>query len=212
MEGFFIMQVPFSCVPFIKLQRTNYKNIIPEYIADMKNEFESIKDYLPKKKNIIDIIDIGCGVAGIDVLLSKYYGKPFLYLIDKDCTDNDIKYGFSGKPSAYNSNKSITDMMEKNNIGNYFIYNNFKDTNILKESVDLIFSLLACGFHFSIDEYINFIFEKIHHNGVLILDIRKTELIQILTIKKYFSIVKEIKTEHHKTMRIYATGVKRNVG
>ncbi len=53
-----------------------------EFSKDMEREYLTIKKYLPKKAN--SILDIGCGIAGIDIFLSNHYKKNIdIFLLDK---------------------------------------------------------------------------------------------------------------------------------
>ena len=53
------------------------------YIADMNNDYETLKDHLPDTCR--SILDIGCGVGGIDVLLFNHYDDENIrfFLLDK---------------------------------------------------------------------------------------------------------------------------------
>ena len=76
------------------------RKIREKFSRDMKNEFHIIKDYLPKKA--YSLLDIGCGVAGIDVLISQYYNHNInLFLIDKTKIDNNIYYSFKQKELGF---------------------------------------------------------------------------------------------------------------
>ena len=102
-------------VPFLKQAFSFYsrniepairhKSIIEDYTSIMIKEFLTIKAHLPS--NINNIVGIGPGVAGLEVLLSQYYAPlqksaPALILIDKSTID-PIKYGFHETAAAYNS-------------------------------------------------------------------------------------------------------------
>ena len=49
------------------------KKIAHEYSEDMRNEYLKIKEHLPA--DCSSILDIGCGIASIDVFLNKHYDK-----------------------------------------------------------------------------------------------------------------------------------------
>ncbi len=87
----FIM--PLSAIPFINLQRSGLSNPLKDFTDVINKEFNEIKQWLPKKCEAV--LDIGCGLAGIDVLLSRHYGAPRLYLADQNKTDKDIHYGLA---------------------------------------------------------------------------------------------------------------------
>ena len=61
-----------------------------------KKEFNTFKNFLPK--NLNNIMDIGCGLGIIDILLNNFYSNDVnFYLLDKNKIDLKIKYGFSSK-------------------------------------------------------------------------------------------------------------------
>ena len=80
-----------------------------------------------------------------------------------------------------------------------------KRDSIPKE-IDVIISLLACGFHFHINNYLEFILKRLKNDGVLILDIRKTKIEQVKILHKVFKNINEIQTTNPKTIRICAKG------
>jgi hypothetical protein len=191
-------------IELIKKQRSNYgkKNFIKKYHNDLQNEFNSMYDYLPDKcKNIVDI---GCGLCGISVLLHHCYDNPFLWLIDKDEIEKKPRYGFTDNPSYYNSFDIIKKIMDLNEINNYKIVNPENDFSFIK-NIDIVISILACGFHFPVYFYFGRIFNCLNDNGILILDIRKEKYKEeISEIELYFKKIEEIKTENPKTIRIFA--------
>ena len=66
-----------------------------------KSEIDTFKEFLPK--NVKNIMDIGCGLGIINILLNKFYNdKTSFYLLDKNRIDKKIKYGFSSNYESYN--------------------------------------------------------------------------------------------------------------
>jgi len=202
MERIFKMKVPESCMPWIKLQRHGAKYSInkKEYIAEMEKEFKLMLPFLSKECN--SILDIGCGIAGIDVLLSKHYDNPKLYLLDGDFKNPDIVYGFTkNTKSIYNSLLATKDMMEKNHISNYKILTLNSGLNLM-ENIDIIISTLSCGYHYPVDTYLEKINKILSKNGILIIDIRENTD-GIKKIGKYFQYINII-SNYNKSARICA--------
>jgi len=197
------MIVTESAIHFIKLQRSNYdkKNIIKKFNEDLAKEFNSIIDFLPDKCE--SVLDIGCGLAGISVQLHHYYDNPELYLVDKNQTSDKVKYGFSEEESFYNSFDVLQEIMIFNNVENYKFVDPENDFSNIK-NIDVIISLLACGFHFPLYYYLGRIFQSISKNGIFICDIRKGKEDQIKLLNLYFRKVEEIKTDNPKTIRMCA--------
>ena len=166
---------------FAQLQRTFLQKAaterIPElYYGSCEADFESIKKALPKRTaGEVNILDIGAGLGGIDILLHNYYfltgAEPHIYVLDKTETADKIKYGYSNSPSAYNNLDLTRDFFEMNGIepGRCLFTEKFPEP----VKFDLIISLISCGFHYSISQYISFIQRSIHPKTIVIFDIRK---------------------------------------
>lgn len=203
------MMLPDSAVKIIQMQRSNYgkknniKHVKKMYNLDIENEFNGILPHLDKVKKIVDI---GCGLAGVSIQLSHYFSYPELYLIDRNEIDKNIRYGFHENECFYNSFELLREIIEMNYIKNTFFV--LPETSFEKRginNIDLVLSLLACGFHFPLYFYIGKIIYCLKNNGCFICDIRKTEYEkEIKILKIYFNNISEIKTDNPKTIRICA--------
>lgn len=153
----------------------NRKSINNQYSIDIYNDLDTMKAYLPERCN--RLIDIGCGVAGIDVLLYNHFGcKPEITLLDKSQLDKNIKYAFRNKSAFYNSLEVAIDLLKRNGVAEKHI----KKIDISKENhlkydkqADLIFSLLSWGFHYPVNTYLEWAYERLRKGGRLIIDIRR---------------------------------------
>jgi hypothetical protein len=154
------MIIPESCIPWIKKQRTQYKkDVVKEFIADIENDFMQIKPFLPAEA--LDILDIGCGVGGIDVLLNEHYkGDCRFVLLDSD-VETPLFYGYKKEAACYNSFEATADLMSSNGvllfnlIGKNEALFNWTDKNIgvPEKEYDIVISLLSMGYHYPIDTY-----------------------------------------------------------
>lgn len=198
------MLMPDEAITLIKMQRSNYgkKNIKKQYSKDIEKEFNQLIKFLPDTCN--SIVDIGCGLAGMSILLSNYFSNPKLYLLDENKISEKVRYGFSEEDSFYNSFDILKKILEMNYIKNYSFIKPDNDFSEIK-NVDLVISLLACGFHFPLFFYFGRIFNCLSEKGVFICDIRKTKYSEeIKTIELYFKKIEKIKTDNPKTIRICA--------
>ena len=91
----FTVQVPEECRKWILLQRPGCERFISSgnfdimYSNGLWEDYHGLLPYLPDK--VASILDIGCGVAGIDVLLYHHYQNPEIHLMDGDgLGDNKI--------------------------------------------------------------------------------------------------------------------------
>ena len=86
----------------------------------MLSDYNIMKPFLPDGAN--SILDIGCGVAGANVLINRYYNNKIkIFLIDKTKIDKRVYYGFEERGSFYSSllvaKKLLIDNgVEENNI------------------------------------------------------------------------------------------------
>jgi 16S rRNA G1207 methylase RsmC len=168
----------------------------------MEAEYLDIKSYLPLKTK--NILDIGCGIGGIDIFLSKHYNSPetTFYCLDKTQSDN-IYYGFKEKAAFYNSLDVAREFLSLNGIKNICTLsandNNTIETN---EKFDLILSLISWGFHYPVETYLFQAYTHLQVDGHMIIDIRKNTN-GLDKIKTVFSNIKVI-SETDKKIRILA--------
>lgn len=140
-------------------------------------EYQTIKDFLPI--NPTHVLDIGCGVGGIDIFIDKHYNSPknlIFHLLDKTKKEDNIYYDYHEKGAFYNSLSLARALLLENSISLHrvHIYEVGDDAAInVKEKVDFVISLLSWGFHYPVDVYIKQVFNLLKKDGMLILDIRK---------------------------------------
>ncbi len=143
---------------------------------DMNAEYEDIKAWLPKKCS--RILDIGCGVGGIDVLLHKHYNcdsNMEFCLLDKTSIAEKIYYRFEEQGAFYNSLKVAEELLCSNgkNRKNIHLLNATEDCRIdAQPGIDLVISLLSWGFHYPISTYIDQVYDVTETGGCVIIDIR----------------------------------------
>ncbi len=142
---------------------------------EMNAEYESMKNYLPK--NVHSILDIGCGVGGIDVLLFKHYQNlnPKIYLLDKTEMPSKVYYSFKPKGCYYNSLPLSRKLLEQNKVPKDKIFTEeARDNHIdFDAKFDLVISLISWGFHYPVSTYLDQVYDKLNAGGALIIDVRK---------------------------------------
>jgi SAM-dependent methyltransferase len=163
--------------------------IARSYSLDMTGEMETLKPVLPAAATTI--VDIGCGIGGIDVLLYRHYvgkGKaPDLYLIDRNEVSPKIVLGYHDRASSYNSLELTAETMRMNEIPADRVHTVVADGFYAADipPVDLVLSLYAWGFHFPVQTYIERVYAILRPGGRLILDLRKdTEGFDV--VRRYF--------------------------
>jgi hypothetical protein len=75
---------------FLRIDGIIRKNFIAKlYFMDIKADFGIVQKYLIQK--IENILDIGCRMGGINILINRHYSKvsaPFFTVLDKDVFKN----------------------------------------------------------------------------------------------------------------------------
>lgn len=146
------------------------------YAADMRAEYESIAAWLPQR--CAAVLDIGCGVAGIDVLLQRHYAdQPLdLYLLDKSEVARRVFYLFQPQGAFYNSLAVARDLLLANGIAASrvrLIEANQRNEIRMDAQIDLALSLISWGFHYPVSTYLARVHQLLRDDGLLILDVRK---------------------------------------
>lgn len=151
---------------------------VVEAVNAMTNkDYEMIKNFLPD--NINSLLDIGCGLALIDFALYNHYNqKVNLFLLDKtnEISKEDNIKGFNQKYIFYNSMSATAETLIENGVSesnlNIFEVSDENLELLNNKKFDLILSLLSCGWHYSIETYIDLILNSLEDDGLLIIDIR----------------------------------------
>lgn len=159
-------------IPYLDTNST--EELSNKYHNDLKDGYDKMSDYLPSQAD--NILDIGCGLGGINLFLNEHYdGVPNHYLLDKN-EMTEIFYMFNQKAAAYNSLETTEAFLRKNGIE----HKKLKTVDIstdeypLQTDFDLIISLLSWGFHYPVDTYLEDVKKSLSNRGVVIIDIRKS--------------------------------------
>ena len=176
-----------------------------------KSEIDTFKDFLPRYcKNIMDI---GCGLGIINILLNKFYNdKISFYLLDKNRIDKKIKYGFSSNYESYNDLNETKRILLENNISesNLFLFDVEKDVQI-DSKIDLVISLKSMGYHYPFETYLQLLVKCCNENTIFIFDVSADTFDEIL-FKKYFENIETIYEEKsiHSLKRLFCKGLRFN--
>lgn len=164
---------PDECIPLLKEQRTHYVNHKKEYGEELGNTLLGIYPFLPT--NASNILDIGCGMAGISALLSATYAhRPHITLLDKNGISPTINAGFNASAdnfSHYNDFALAKLLLSQNGVD----LSNIEVCDISNQlfpnkTYDIVVSLLSWGFHYPISTYTPSVTKG---GGVIICDVRK---------------------------------------
>jgi SAM-dependent methyltransferase len=146
-----------------------------EFSRDMESEYSKLKQHLPQDAN--SVLDIGCGVAGVDVFISNHYNNKInIFLVDKTEIDKNVYYHYEKRGSFYNSLNIAKSLLEINGIDSHKINLQEATENnkiSFEKKFDIVISLISWGFHYPVSTYLDEVYNKMNKNGILILDVRK---------------------------------------
>lgn len=175
------------------------------YREDMRSEYLSIASVLPEC--CAAVLDIGCGVAGVDVWIDRHYRgqRPVFYLLDRSRVDRSVYYLFEQRAAFYNSLDVARATLVANGIDQrriHLLEAGDGATVDLPAPVDLVISLLLWGFHYPVQTYCDIVHRRLSTQGVAVLDVRKgTDGLDVL--RRRFGRV-EVISESPKQSRVAA--------
>lgn len=146
------------------------------YDDSMAAEYATIRKALPAQCDAV--LDVGCGVAGLDVFLERHYrgrGAHF-YLLDKSRTEKKVYYDMNARGAFYNSLGVAEELLSSNGVPRgriHLLEANEANEIRVDRPVDLVVSLISWGFHYPVATYAKQAREVLSDRGVVILDVRK---------------------------------------
>ncbi len=160
-----------------RFARQREGSVHSQYAVDMEQEYRTIAASLPE--TCASILDIGCGMAGIDLFLHRHYDalnqSPRLCLLDKTAVESKVYYGFKGSGAFYNSLDLARQLLIQNGVpaGRVTTIEVPDSGSVdLPKPCDLVLSLISWGFHYPVEVYRDAVADALSESGVLILDVR----------------------------------------
>ena len=228
-----MIRIPVRATPYVLMQRTGLhrhlrrlrgwgltasqaarvegflcaRRVRSEYVNVIRQEFESVKPYLPQSAS--RTLDIGCGAALIDVFVARHLieggSDVHVHLLDRTALSERVFYGFKSQAAFYNSLSLSHKILRANGVRDDRIH--LHDPDDLQElgehRFDLVLSLISWGFHYPVSTYLEFVRDRLAPSGRLILDVRK-ETDGIEELRATFPFTKTI-LEGQKHERIVAS-------
>lgn len=144
-----------------------------EYERDIYRTYEEIRPHLPAI--CWGVLDIGSGLGGIDVLISRHYGdQPFVNLLDGEDDPPEMRK----HRETFNSMKIARDFLVKNGVrSDRFGYYTPRARDFTKP-YDLVVSFGSWCFHYEPDVYLPTLLAGggLHMDSILIVDVRNDRL------------------------------------
>lgn len=228
------VEVPRSAAPYILLQRVRlqkwnefvntvtggksfYNNffykvegmfrapsINEEYAGRMAEVFQNLRPDLPA--NVDSVVDIGCGVAGLDVYLWHHYEDPEIVLFDKSEVSDSVYYQFYPDTAWYNSLDVAKETLVSNDVPEESVRTVEASPEALleQEPTDLVISLYSWGFHYPLETYLDEVKDILSEDGHVIIDLRR-DTDGRATCEEHFNSV-EIIEDEAKFVRVKLSG------
>lgn len=141
------MNIPDSALPWLVLHRTDCKTT-QDYADSVRSDFAGLLPHLPD--HVDSILDIGCGLAGIDVLLKWHYPDARLILLDGDGPESNFRGNYGATMRPFNSRAVANELLAANGVA----ADEWKDVGTQETlKADLAISLLSLGWHYPLDTY-----------------------------------------------------------
>lgn len=155
------------------VEKMRKQTIASLYFKDMQDEFETIEPYIDRGAK--HVLDIGCGMAGIDVFISRHVSaETTIHLMDRTQID-PIYYGFKISGAFYNNFDITREFLTSNGMNRDRLHFITAAKGKIAESgysFDLILSLLSWGFHYPLDYYLDEALDALTPTGLIIIDLR----------------------------------------
>lgn len=163
-----MLSVPDVCLPLLKEQRTCYTEHARQYSDELARTFDGFAPFLPHR--VDSILDIGCGMAGIDVFLARRYPDAEIHLLDKQGVSETINAGYNGSADEfahYHDFSAAMALLSANGVKNKIFCHDVRRDSFPNQEFDVVVSLLSWGFHYPIDTYAP------KCRGVIVVDVRR---------------------------------------
>jgi len=136
-------------------------------------DMATLRPWLPDE--VENILDIGAGLAAIDVRLYEVYPDAYFYLLDKP--GFDARYGLETVGVFYTSFAQANMLLRKNGVPpkQYEFVEAQEDYSIEVEGIDFCLSLFSWGWHYPLGAYVDAVAQAVVEGGTLILDVRNRE-------------------------------------
>lgn len=145
-----------AALPYVSRHRFSGKR--PDaYAKTLEQDYKMMLPFLPD--SVESILDVGCGMAGIDILLKRHYPAASLWLLDGDGAEK--RDGWNETLNAFSSRTAADELLAANGV-KADCWIDVNTSELLK--AELIISLASLGYHYPLSTY--------RLNGLCIMDLR----------------------------------------
>lgn len=137
------------------------------YQKRIARDFDTLRSWLPKHCDAI--LDIGCGLAGVNVRVAEATGAQTIHLLDGDGT-GPRKMGFMPETQAWFDVEAGAELVRANLPGRNIVAHRADPGHGIK--ADLILSLKSWGHHYPVETYLGLARRSLAPGARIIMDIR----------------------------------------
>lgn len=138
-----------------------------QYAERVQRDFEELRPFLDPANRLMDI---GCGFAGVDVLIARHARCATVHLLD-GAGHGPRQTGMQDVTMPWNDVRLAATLM-RDNVG-CKVKTSIVPPTPASWSANLIISLKSWGHHYPISTYLSFVRTSLDWDGYLIIDIRK---------------------------------------
>ena len=157
-----------------RVERSRRDKVARAFEEGLERDLVSLRPFLPERA--ASVLDIGCGLGGIDLLLHRHYApdSPSLALLDRDGVSSDVFYGYEDDAASYASLVHARQFLEENGVppADVSTFDADRDGYPADATYDLIVSLISWGFHYPVSTYLDDVQRTLAPGGTLIVDVR----------------------------------------
>ncbi|RPF74296.1 MAG: hypothetical protein CBE49_002480 [Rickettsiales bacterium TMED289] len=189
---------------FLSKYFLNSKQIGKNYHKIMTEEFERVKKSISDKDK--NILSIGSGVGGFEVILNNHFKNLKFYFIEKNYISKKVVYSWdSNNKEAYNNLDLQKQFLIRNGINDINIYD-FDKNNLPVIEYDLIISLFSLDYHYDFYLYLDYFKKVFTPNTKLIFDTIRPDHFD--TIFNKIEVLNTFDQTVHKSKRLMCSGLK----
>ena len=126
------------------------------------------------------VLDIGCGLAMIDILIQKKFHVPLIHLFDGDGTD-ELYEGYNKKAKPAWNDVMLAGEMVKANVPTETVVVPHFATELATIPCDALVSFKSWGVHYPISTYVPLALRSVKDGGLLLTEIDDPAGEQLLT-------------------------------
>jgi len=178
----------------------NSETIGISYYNRMSEEFKTLENHIDH--NDKNILSIGGGMGGLEVILNNNCEVIFFDFIERNFVSKKVVYGWSNNNSeGYNNLNLQTEFLVKNGLPKekFKVFDFDKDI-LPSKKFDLVISLYSLDYHYDFNQYATYLKENTHKESKIIFDTVRPDFFK--SVFKDVIILSETTKRVHSSKRL----------